>query len=295
MSATAEPKYINSPGSALYDKSRVLFGLNLAAATIAERRRAVLVEGYFDVIMCHQAGVPNVVASSGTAVTDQHLTTLRALAPTLLLCLDTDDAGLRGTERAMLTAQGIGLEVLVLDIPGYKDPAEALLANPHSWPALEAAAVDGWAWWLQRVLDGFDMGGADGRAAAARAAVSMLAQVSDRAALGALVADAARQLRVSASYLAADLRGAGGPLVEARDGMSHLTQADSSAFREGSDLALVEQRLQAQDSGDGAGRDELLAEYRAASRRRVARQLDALREGRGKGSGSIQQTKSAPE
>jgi len=128
-----EPKYLNSPESAVFSKSRTLYGLAQAAKTIQKRGVAVVVEGYTDVIACHQHGFTNVVGTLGTALTSQHATALRRLCDTVVLLFDADEAGGRAADRAMEVMLTEDLDVRVASVgdagTGAKDPDELLSAE----------------------------------------------------------------------------------------------------------------------------------------------------------------------
>ena len=118
-------KYVNSPESELFKKSNVLYGLHLARPAIAKQDRAVVVEGNTDVIALRQAGFEPVVASMGTALTEQHLKELARLAKRLYLCFDSDAAGEEATLRGMERAHEQGFEIRVVTLPPGQDPADA--------------------------------------------------------------------------------------------------------------------------------------------------------------------------
>ena len=118
-------KYVNSPESDLFKKSHVLYGLHLARPAIAKQDRAVVVEGNTDVIALRQAGLEPVVASMGTALTEQHLKELARLTKRLYLCFDSDAAGEEATLRGMERAQEQGFEIRVVTLPPGQDPADA--------------------------------------------------------------------------------------------------------------------------------------------------------------------------
>jgi DNA primase len=118
-------KYVNSPESDLFKKSSVLYGLHLARPAIAKQDRAVVVEGNTDVIALRQAGFEPVVASMGTALTEQHLRELARLTKRLYLCFDADAAGEDATLRGMERAYGQGFEIRVVVLPLGQDPADA--------------------------------------------------------------------------------------------------------------------------------------------------------------------------
>src|SRR3989344_3551706 len=134
--ADESPKYINTPQTALYDKSRVLYGFERAKTEIRKKNSAVILEGQMDLIMSHQAGVSNAVAVSGTALTAQHLTGLKRLCDTLIMSFDMDSAGFEATKKSVDLALSAGFEIKVASISSAKDPAELIKENPKSWPAV---------------------------------------------------------------------------------------------------------------------------------------------------------------
>ncbi len=145
------PKYLNSPQTALFDKSHTLFGLDVAKKTIADTGTAVIVEGYMDAIQAHQAGFSNVIAQMGTALTE---TQLKLIAPKwakkIVLALDSDAAGqnatLRSLEVARQTLQAdysgrLSVDMRVLHIPDAKDPDDLIRESPERWAALVEGAT----------------------------------------------------------------------------------------------------------------------------------------------------------
>ncbi|HVY67680.1 MAG TPA: DNA primase, partial [Patescibacteria group bacterium] len=142
-------KYVNSPETAIYNKSKILFGLNFAKEAIRKSDEAVLVEGQMDCIQAHQAGFANTVAVSGTALTELHLQQLARLTKNLKFCFDADSAGQAASRRAgeLALAQGFRLKVVV--IAGAKDPDELIRKSPGLW----AKAVSEAFWFLDFYLD----------------------------------------------------------------------------------------------------------------------------------------------
>lgn len=128
-----EAKYINTPQTPIYDKSRALYGFDKAKQEIRMQNRAVIVEGYMDCVMSHQAGVKNTVAVSGTALTPQQLTMLKRLCNTVICSFDTDSAGESATKRSLALASQFEFERLVVGIPSGKDPADTVCENPDAW------------------------------------------------------------------------------------------------------------------------------------------------------------------
>ena len=124
-----QPKYWNSPETPVFSKSKTLYGLSRARKAIAAREQAVVVEGYTDVIACHQAGFENVVATLGTSLTEDHVQILARLASVVLLAFDADSAGLKAAGRAAQIFEAQEVEVRVLDLPEGEDPDSLLKAG----------------------------------------------------------------------------------------------------------------------------------------------------------------------
>ena len=123
-------KYINSPETILFSKSRILYGLNNAKTDIRKADKAVLVEGQMDVLLPWQDGVKNIIATSGTSLTEEQLIIIKRLTNNLVLAFDTDDAGFRATKRGIDLAQASGFNISIVPISGGKDPADFVKENP---------------------------------------------------------------------------------------------------------------------------------------------------------------------
>ncbi len=126
-------KYINTPQTLIYDKSKVLYGFDKAKQEIRQKNKVVVVEGQMDLVMSHQAGIKNTIAVSGTALTPQQLKTIKRLCDTLISSFDTDAAGESATKRSLTLAAQFEFECLVAVIPSGKDPADAVKENPEAW------------------------------------------------------------------------------------------------------------------------------------------------------------------
>jgi DNA primase len=135
-------KYINSPETEIYNKSKVIFGLHQAKQSIRKEDFAIVVEGNMDVISCHQAGFKNAVGSSGTAFTYDQLQTLSRLTKNLKFAFDTDAAGISATKRALDASLQLGFSVYIVKIQGAKDPDELIKKDPKLFAkALEEAPL----------------------------------------------------------------------------------------------------------------------------------------------------------
>ncbi len=144
-----DAKYINSSDGVLYHKSSLLFGMHFAKEAIREKKTALLVEGYFDVLACHSVGAHHAVATSGTALTVDHVKILKRCTDTVCLCLDSDRAGKEAAERAFLLLSAGGLNVRSIQLP-KKDASELLSEQPQ---LLRSLLDDGGMPYLDCVLE----------------------------------------------------------------------------------------------------------------------------------------------
>ena len=158
------PKYLNTPQTLLFDKSRHIFGLYQAKEAIRKSDAAVIVEGNLDVVSSHQAGVKNVVATAGTAMTLQHLKALSRLAGRIRVAFDGDRAGVSATERAINLAQEIGVELEVVSLPdGVKDPDELIQKDAALWKAAVERAQPAVDWVIARHAEMEHLATAEGK------------------------------------------------------------------------------------------------------------------------------------
>lgn len=184
-----EPKYLNSQETPLFHKSRVLYGLDKAKAGITATGVAIVVEGYTDVIACHEAGVQNVVATLGTALTKQHIRAIsRHASKRIVYLFDGDAAGQRAADRAL---EFIGesmtpeagkrrIDLVACTLPNNLDPADFIAQ--YGADALREAvdkAVPLIAFGIDRRISAFNIDTAEGRASAATEALSVLAPIKD--------------------------------------------------------------------------------------------------------------------
>lgn len=151
------PKYINTPATPLYDKSRHVFGLHLAKDSIRREKFAVLVEGNLDVIASHQAEVTNVVATAGTALTEYQLKGIGRFAGDIRLAFDADRAGVAATERAIPVASKAGVTLGVITIPEGKDPDELIKRDPTLWQEAVAAHEYAIDWYINHLQSAYDL------------------------------------------------------------------------------------------------------------------------------------------
>ncbi len=147
-----EPKYLNSPETTLFNKSATLYGLHAAKKPIIDTKTAVIVEGYTDVIACHQAGAANVVAALGTALTAEHVRELRRYCEQVIVVMDGDAAGQKAADRAVQVFLTGDLDVSIAVLPPGQDPDELLKAGGlDAWDEVLDRAVDALGFAFDRV------------------------------------------------------------------------------------------------------------------------------------------------
>jgi DNA primase len=169
------PKYKNSPETPIYQKSRLLYGLNWAKGEIVARGEAVICEGYTDVMAFTLAGTPNAVATCGTALADDHFQILKNLARKVVLAYDADTAGQAAAERWYQWEQRYEVQVQVADLPPGRDPGDLWKDDPAALGTAIARAAPFLQFRVDRLLAGADLSTLEGRARAAEAAAAIVA------------------------------------------------------------------------------------------------------------------------
>ena len=183
LTADQKPKYVNSPEGELYRKRRTLYGIDRARSAIAKAGRAVVVEGYTDVLACHQAGIAEAVAVMGTAITPEQVKLLSGYTEQAVLALDADRAGREAMLRAQGVASGRRLRLGVVRMPDGKDPADLLGegGGPAAARFREAIerAEDLPVFHVRTLLDDADLGSPAGRDRALDEVVGVIAAMPD--------------------------------------------------------------------------------------------------------------------
>jgi DNA primase len=158
MPGSQDPaKYLNSPETLLFSKSRCIFGIDLARQKMVESRTAVVVEGYTDVIVAHQLGVSNVVSVLGTAMTEQHVSMLRRFVDRIVLLFDADAAGDTAVDRALSVFLSQPVEIAIATLPPGVDPDEFVLdQGPAAFQAVVDGAVDALSYKWKRLARDFE-------------------------------------------------------------------------------------------------------------------------------------------
>ncbi|MBU3741888.1 MAG: DNA primase [Candidatus Kapabacteria bacterium] len=201
-----QPKYINSPQSIVFEKSRVLYGLDKAKRAIAAQRRAILVEGQADVVSLHQAGFTTTVASSGTALTRDHLLLLKKYADTVVIVFDADNAGQNATTKGIELALQAGLDPRIVVLPAGTDPDAFVRDNgPEAFAAQLEGNVSCIAFQAARFRQLGELDDAVSQAKAVRFMLMWIAGVPDTIRHPFLVRELAAEFRLNEQVLLREL------------------------------------------------------------------------------------------
>ena len=173
------PKYVNSPETAIFNKGSLLFGLDVTRDAIREKKEVLLVEGEFDVLSSYQAGVLNVVASKGTALTDRQVGLLSRLCESVVLSFDTDLAGDKASRRGIEMLDSVGLSVKVLSLGKFKDPDEFAVSDPAGFKKAISEALNIFDFYINSAASRYDIKTADGKKKIGAEILPILSKISD--------------------------------------------------------------------------------------------------------------------
>jgi DNA primase len=201
------PKYINTPQTPLYDKSRHVFGLHLAKESIRKSKFVVVAEGNLDVISSHQASVRQVVATAGTALTEQHLQALGRFTGDIRLSFDADKAGLNATERAIPIASKVKVGLSIISIPSGKDPDELIKQDPEIWRQTIQKPQYALDWLIDRYQKLLDISSGSGKREFTDVILHVVRELQDPVEQDHYVGEVAKLLGVSHEALRTKLSG----------------------------------------------------------------------------------------
>lgn len=192
------PKYLNSPQTALFDKSSVIYAIDKAQAAIRQKDSLIITEGYMDTITSHQYGFDNTVACMGTALTEKQISALRKLSKNIIFALDADQAGLEATARSILTIDNqiptdhwmpwiepktygelVKHEIQVISIEGGKDPDEIIRKSPEQWKKLLNSSQPIIDFTFKKEIDRIDQNNPKDKSTAVSKFLPILAQIED--------------------------------------------------------------------------------------------------------------------
>jgi DNA primase len=222
-----QPKYLNSPQSPVFDKSSLVYALDLAKDEIRKRDQVVIVEGYMDVIAAHQFGHANVVAAMGTALTDAQVDQVKRVSKRIVLALDADAAGQLATLRSLESMQSaldheevpvpdalgmirferkLNADIAIVQLPQGKDPDELIRKSPESWPDVVASARPFLDFYIDSVTANVSAGDGRGKSEAVGRVTPVLRQIPDRIVQSHYIGVLARKLGLDERVITSEIR-----------------------------------------------------------------------------------------
>lgn len=253
----ARPKYLNTAQTPVFDKSHLLYGLDLAKEAIRETSQVVIVEGYMDAIATHEAGYRNVVASMGTALTESQVNLIKRGNPEIVLALDADAAGQMATLRGLQTMtdnldadmvptisadrimgfeRKLKTEIRIVQIEGGKDPDEIVRNEPARWPRVVAQAVPFMDFVIEAVTRGVDINDATAKSEAVKQVLPLLRQLPDAIRENHYARLLARKLDISEESIAAEKRKL---RMESRQGPTRAESTSSTPAKRSTEDYLI--------------------------------------------------------
>lgn len=215
-----EAKYLNSPATPLYDKSKTLYGIDKAKIDIRREDFFVLVEGYTDVIMSHQAGIKNVIATSGTALTNPQLDVLKRYSDNAFIGFDMDSAGDSATKRGIDLARERGFDIKVITLSEGEDPADLILKNPNDWKEKIKNAKSIVQFYFESAFSKFDSSTPEGKRKIGQELASIIKNIQSEIEKDFWIKELAKKLGVNEKAILDDI------LKERSDDTSQLKKED---------------------------------------------------------------------
>ena len=232
-------KYMNIPNTSLYDKSKVLYGLNKSKMFIRQEDNCVLVEGYIDAIMSYQAGVKNVVAVSGTALTPFHLRILKRYTNNLTTSFDMDVAGNSATKRGIDLAQKEEFNIRVVIMPKGLDPADIILQHPEDWENLVRSAKSIMEFYFESAFSSHDASTAEGKREISNILIPVIANIPNKIEQSHWIGELSKKLGVPEKSIEEEINRQA-QKTEKEDSLQEETSASSS--KEGSEYESKSRR-----------------------------------------------------
>ncbi|MDP3710515.1 MAG: DNA primase [bacterium] len=201
-----EAKYINSPQTPIYDKSSVLYGFDKAKQEIRSKNQVVLVEGYMDCLMSHQAGLKNTVAVSGTALTGVQAKNLRRLCDSMIASFDADMAGESATRRSLGVGAQLEFDRKIAAVPSGKDPADTVAKSPELWLAAVAEAKPAVEYFFEKTFREKNPNNINGKKEISALLLPWIAELSNEVEKAHWISEMSRRLEIKEDSIWKELR-----------------------------------------------------------------------------------------
>ncbi len=232
-------KYVNTPNTLLYDKSKILYGLDKSKVQIRKNDFCILTEGYVDVVIGHQKGIENMVAVSGTSLTPYQLAILKRYSNNLSLAFDMDFAGDAATKRGIDLAQSRGFNIKVIKMPEGKDPADVLSQNDEDFKKMIDNSVSILDFHFQNAFNQFDENKAEGKREISNALLPIIKGIINRIEQSHWVQELAKKLNTKERFIEEELKKV---KVQEKDSNIEISEASSPVIVK-NNKQLLEERL----------------------------------------------------
>lgn len=219
-------KYINSPDTPAYHKSNVLYGLNISKSSIRDDKFAIIVEGELDMISSYKAGIKNVIAIKGSALTENQIRLIGRFTKTIILSLDSDFAGDEAAKKGAISASNLGFEVRVACLQGYKDPDEIARKDPDKYRKEINEAVPIWDFLIDSSIKKYGLVSGEDKKKISQETIPLLASIEDKIVQAHYVEVLARKLSVPAEAVISEIEKK--PQAKQVDEISNLSKQDKS-------------------------------------------------------------------
>jgi len=277
-----QPKYLNSPESSIYHKGEVLYGLPVAKRYVAEKDCVIIVEGYFDLLTLHQFGLKHSVATLGTALTPQHIRTLKRYTKHLMTLFDADPAGVQATLRSVPLFLEEDVEGKTITLPQGEDPDGFLRkGNVEDFRKRVEHAIPLIDFFLERLAKIHDVKSVDGKVRIAKEGVALLAKIPDRIRRDFYTKALAERLDVKESFLYEILRSSPGEPRSFRTGEDSGKASAERRFPKSEEM-MVRLMLQHPEMIPAISRQGVLQEFESPTLQKVGEALEDLYHKEGK-------------
>ena len=249
LSNEHQPKYLNSPGTVLYNKSDILFNLDKAKQSISRKQSALLVEGYMDVLMLHQHGIENVIASSGTSLSENHASLLKRYTPEVVIVFDGDASGLQAAQRGLERLIAEEIRVRIALMPSGDDPDSFVKTNgADSFNELLDKAINLIEFQIQSAIRHGNIRNPEVKTQVVKDTCTILVNIKNRVERTEYVKYAVRELDIDEGLLWRELRDMGlKDSPSPRQGTTRKSPAQKLSPREQIELQFVQTLIQAPD------------------------------------------------
>lgn len=233
-------KYVNSPETPIYHKGRLVYGLDLAKRAIKDKHGVIVMEGNLDVVASNKIGVQNVVASSGTALTQEQLELIKRYTDTVVFCFDRDAAGLTAAKKGVTIARTLGFDVRAISLPtDVKDPDDLVQKDPNAWKKLSEASIPFMQYLFDRTLFNRDISNVDDKRVISQELLPAITEMTDVVEREHWLAKLASLLNIDLAILRTALKTSPQPSPSKKEGATNTNSVHPEKLTKKDQILLV--------------------------------------------------------